>query len=97
MRPRLLAKLTLLALGVSLVPLSIVGYSSYRIGQGAVRAAVDESELQIGRQVAQHVSSELGHLLQTLRADAQALDLTRAGSVAPSAEGIAKFLQLVYH
>ena len=97
MRPRLLAKLTLLALGVSLVPLSIVGYSSYRIGQAAVRAAVDESELQIGRQVAQHVSSELGHLLQTLRTDAQALELTRAGSVAPTPEGIAKFLQLVYH
>jgi len=96
-RPRLLAKLTLLALGVSLIPLSIVGYSSYRIGQAAVRAAVDESELQIGRQVAQHVSSELGHLLQTLRTDAQALDLTRAGTVAPTPEGIAKFLQLVYH
>ncbi|HEY4183462.1 MAG TPA: hypothetical protein VGP07_00270, partial [Polyangia bacterium] len=67
MRPRLLAKLTLLALGVSLLPLLIVGYSSYRIGQGAVRAAVDESELQMARQVAQHVSTELDHLLDTLR------------------------------
>ena len=49
-RPGLLAKLTLLALGVSLVPLGIVGYSSYRIGQQAVRSAVDQSELQIARQ-----------------------------------------------
>lgn len=96
-RPRLLGKLTLLALGVSLIPLSIVGYFSYRIGQAAVRGAVDESQLQLGRQVAQHVSTELGHLLETLRIDARVLDLTRAGDQAPTAEGIAKFLQLVYH
>ena len=96
-RPRLLGKLTLLALGVSLVPLAIAGYSSYRIGQAAVRAAVDESELQIARQVAQHVSTELDHLLETLRVDARILDLTRAGAEAPTAEGTAKFLQLVYH
>jgi signal transduction histidine kinase len=97
MRPRLLAKLTLLALGVSLLPLLIVGYSSYRIGQGAVRAAVDESELQMARQVAQHVSTELDHLLDTLRVDSRVLDLTRAGENAPTREGVAKFLQLVYH
>ena len=100
-RPRLLAKLTLLALGVSLVPLVIVGYSSYRIGQGAVRAAVDQGELQIARQVAQHVSSELDHLLDTLRVDSRVLDLTRAhdgeGGGGPTREGVAKFLQLVYH
>ena len=100
-RPRLLAKLTLLALGVSLVPLVIVGYSSYRIGQQAVRAAVDQSELQIARQVAQHVSSELDHLVDTLRVDSRVLDLTRArdgnGDAAPTREGVAKFLQLVYH
>jgi signal transduction histidine kinase len=100
-RPRLLAKLTLLALGVSLVPLVIVGYSSYRIGQQAVRAAVDQSELQIARQVAQHVSSELDHLVDTLRVDSRVLDLTRArdgnGDAPPTREGVAKFLQLVYH
>jgi len=100
-RPRLLAKLTLLALGVSLVPLVIVGYSSYRIGQQAVRAAVDQSELQIARQVAQHVSTELDHLVDTLRVDSRVLDLTRArdgnGDGAPTREGVAKFLQLVYH
>lgn len=100
-RPRLLGKLTLLALGVSLVPLVIAGYSSYRIGQQAVRSAVDQSELQIARQVAQHVSSELDHLVDTLRVDSRVLDLTRArdanGDEAPSREGVAKFLQLVYH
>lgn len=97
MRPRLLAKLTLLALGVSLVPLAIVGYSSYRIGQAAVRSAVDQGELQIARQVAQQVSTELDHLLDTLRVDSRVLDLTRAGDSAPTREGVAKFLQLVYH
>ncbi|HEX2658886.1 MAG TPA: ATP-binding protein, partial [Polyangia bacterium] len=97
MRARLLVKLTLLALGVSLVPLSIVGYSSYRMGETAVRAAVDDSELQIARQVAQHISTEIDHLLGTLRVDSRILDLTRAGDEAPTREGIAKFLQLVYH
>ena len=96
-RPRLLAKLTLLSLGVSSVPLAIDGYSSYRIGEAAVRGAVDASELQMARQIAQHVSSELDHLLDTLRVDSRILDLTRAGDAAPSPEGIAKFLQLVYH
>ena len=96
-RPRLLGKLTLLALGVSLIPLSIVGYFSYRIGQAAVRAAVDESQLQLGRQVAQHVSTELDHLLETLRIDARVLDVPHTPDQAPTPEGIAKFLQLVYH
>ncbi|MEO7668467.1 MAG: HAMP domain-containing protein, partial [Polyangia bacterium] len=94
---RLLSKLTLLALGVSSIPLAIDGYSSYRIGQSAVRAAVDESELQIARQVVQYVSSEVDHLVDTLRVDSRVFDLTRSGDEAPSPEGIAKFLQLVYH
>jgi two-component system, NtrC family, sensor kinase len=94
---KLLSKLTLLALGISSVPLAIDGYSSYRIGQAAVRAAVDESELQMARQVVQYVSSEIGHLLDTLRVDSRVLDLTRSGDEAPTPQGIAKFLQLVYH
>ena len=96
-RLRLLAKLTLLALGVSALPLLIVGYSSYRIGQAAVRGAVDESELQLARQAAQHISTELDHLVDILRVDSRILDLTRAGEEAPTREGVAKFLQLVYH
>ena len=94
---KLLSKLTLLALGISSVPLAIDGYSSYRIGQAAVRAAVDESGLQMARQVVQYVSSEIGHLLDTLRVDSRVLDLTRSGDEAPTPQGIAKFLQLVYH
>lgn len=94
---RLLSKLTLLALGISSIPLAIDGYSSYRIGQAAVRAAVDASELQMARQVVQYVSSEIEHLLDTLRVHSRVFDLTRAGDDAPTAQGIAKFLQLVYH
>jgi two-component system, NtrC family, sensor kinase len=93
----LLSKLTLLALGISCVPLAIYGYSSYRIGQAAVRAAVDESELQMARQVVQYVSSEIDHLVDTLRVDSRVFDLTRAGNEAPSPQGVQKFLQLVYH
>ncbi len=96
-KPRLLSKLTLLALGVSAIPLAINGYSSYRIGQAAVRASVDENGLQMGRQVMQHVSSEIDHLLDTLRVGSRVFDLTRSGDEAPTAQGIAKFLQLVYH
>ena len=96
-QPRLLAKLTLLALGISSIPLAIEGYSSYRIGQAAVRAAADEGELQMARQVAEHVSTEIDHLIDTLRVDSRVFDLTRTGDEAPTAQGVAKFLQLVYH
>lgn len=94
---KLLSKLTLLALGISSIPLAIEGYSSYRIGQSAVRAAVDESELQMARQVGQYVSSEIDHLVDTLRVDSRVFDLTRSGDDGPTPQGITKFLQLVYH
>ena len=94
---KLRTKLTLLALGVSSIPLAIEGYHSFRISQAAVRAAVDESQLQVARQVGQYVSSEIDRMVDTLRVDARVFDLTRAGEEAPTAQGIAKFLQLVYH
>jgi hypothetical protein len=97
MQMKLLSKLTLLALGISSIPLAIEGYSSYRIGQAAVRAAVDESELQMARQVGQYVSSEIDHLVDTLRVDSRVFDLTRSGDDGPTPQGITKFLQLVYH
>ena len=93
----LLSKLTLLALGISSVPLAIGGYSAYRIGEAALRASIDESELQIARQVAQHISSEIDHAFDTLRVDSRILDVTRSGDEAPTPKGIANFLQLVYH
>jgi two-component system NtrC family sensor kinase len=94
---KLLPKLTLLALGISSIPLAIGGYSAYRIGESALRKTIDESELQIARQVGQHVSSEIDHAFDTLRVDSRILDLTRAGDEPPTAKGIGKFLQLVYH
>ncbi len=94
---KLLTKLTLLSLGVSAMPLAIAGYSSLRIGQGALRGAIEENELTVARQVADHVGAELQHLSSILRVDARIFDLTRAGEDAPTPQGLLKFLQLVYH
>jgi signal transduction histidine kinase len=94
---KLLPKLTLLSLGVSAVPLAIAGYSSLWIGQRALRRAIEDNELTVAKQVAEYTSSEISNLLSILRVDAHIFDLTRSGSEAPSAQGLAKFLQLVYH
>jgi signal transduction histidine kinase len=94
---KLLSKLTLLSLGVSAIPLAIAGYSSLRIGQGALRGAIEENELAVAKQVADHVGGELHHLASILRVDAHIFDLTRSGEAPPTPQGLLKFLQLVYH
>jgi signal transduction histidine kinase len=94
---RLRSNLTLLALGVSAVPLAIAGYSSLHIGQISMRGAVEENELTVAKQVAEHEASEIGNLLSVLRVDAHIFDLTRSGEEAPTPQGLMKFLQLVYH
>jgi hypothetical protein len=94
---KLLSKLTLLSLGVSAIPLAIAGYSSLRIGQGALRGAIEDNEQALARQVADHVGGELQHLASILRVDARIFDLTRAGQEPPTPQGLLKFLQLVYH
>jgi signal transduction histidine kinase len=95
---KLRRKLTLLSLGVSAVPLAIAGYWSLRVGQRALRDAIQQNEQTVARQVAEHAASEVGNLLSILRTDARIFDLTRAGTGdAPSAQGLLKFLQLVYH
>jgi signal transduction histidine kinase len=94
---KLLSKLTLLSLGVSAIPLAIAGYSSLRIGQSALRNAIEENELTVAKQVAEYAGGELRHLSSILRVDARIFDLTRLGQDAPTAQGLLKFLQLVYH
>jgi signal transduction histidine kinase len=95
---RLRLKLTLLALGVSAVPLAIAGYWWLSIGQGALREAIEDNELTIAKQVADHAGSEIANLLAILRTDARIFDLTRGASAeAPSAQALLKFLQLAYH
>ena len=89
---KLLSKLTLLSLGVSAIPLAIAGYSSLRIGQRALRGAIEENELTVAKQVADHVGGELQHLSSILRVDARIFDLTRSGQEAPTVEGQLKFL-----
>jgi two-component system, NtrC family, sensor kinase len=95
---KLLSKLTLLAIGVSVLPLAIAGYSSLHIGQSALRGALEENELTLAKQVAGYAESHIDNLVSILRVDARIFDLTRsAGDDAPSAQGLLKFLQLVYH
>src|SRR5882762_9101766 len=94
---RLLLKLTLLSLGVSAIPLAIAGYSSLRIGQNALRRAIEDNELTVAKQVAEHAASEIANVLSILRVDARIFDLTRSGTDAPTPQGLLKFLQLVYH
>ena len=95
---KLLTKLTLLALAVSALPVAIAGYFSLRIGQGALRGALEENELTVAKQVAGYASSHVDNLLSILRVDARIFDLTRSGqNEAPSPQALLKFLQLVYH
>ena len=94
---KLLAKLTLLSLGVSAIPLGIAGYSSLRIGQSALREAIEENEITVARQVAEYAAGEIRNLISTLRVDARTFDLTRSGQGAPTPQGLLKFLELVYH
>ena len=95
---KLLSKLTLLAIGVSVLPLGIAGYSSLHIGQSALRGALEENELTLAKQVAGYAESHVDNLLSILRVDARIFDLTRsAGDVGPTPQALLKFLQLVYH
>jgi signal transduction histidine kinase len=95
---KLLSKLTLLAIGVSVLPLGIAGYSSLHIGQSALRGALEENELTLAKQVAGYAETYVDNLLSILRVDARIFDLTRsAGDVGPSPQALLKFLQLVYH
>jgi two-component system NtrC family sensor kinase len=95
---KLLSKLTLLAIGVSVLPLGIAGYSSLHIGQGALRSALEENELTVAKQVAGYAESHIDNQLSILRVDAKIFDLTRSSAnQGPSSEALLKFLQLVYH
>jgi two-component system NtrC family sensor kinase len=95
---KLLSKLTLLAIGVSVLPLAIAGYSSLRLGQNALRGALEENELTVAKQVAGYAARDIDNLLSILRVDAKIFDLTRSGQdQAPSPQALLKFLELVYH
>jgi signal transduction histidine kinase len=95
---KLLTKLTLLALAVSAFPVAVAGYFSLRIGQGALRGALEENELTVAKQVASYASTHVDNVLSILRVDARIFDLTRSGQdEAPSPQALLKFLQLVYH
>ena len=95
---KLRTKLTLLALAVSALPVAIAGYSSLRIGQGALRGALEQNELTVAKQVAGYASSHVDNILSMLRVDARILDLTRsAQNEPPSAQALNQVLWLVYH
>ena len=96
---KLLTKLTLLALAISALPVAIAGYSSLRIGQNALRGALEENELTVAKQVAGYADSYINNLLSILQVDARIFDHTRptATSDAMTPQLLLKFLQLVYH
>jgi two-component system NtrC family sensor kinase len=95
---KLRTKLTMLALAVSALPVAIAGYSSLRIGQGALRGALEQNELTAAKQVAGYASSHIDNILSMLRVDARILDLTRsAKNEPPSAQALNQVLWLVYH
>ena len=56
---RLRTKLTLLALAVSALPVALAGYWSLRIGQGALRGALEQNELTVAKQVAGYAASHV--------------------------------------
>ena len=95
---KLLSKLTLLAIGVSVLPLAIAGYSSLHIGQSALRGSLEQNELTLAKQVAGYAESHIDNLLSILKVDAKIFDLTRSSeNEGPSPQALLKFLQLVYH
>ena len=95
---KLLTKLTLLALAVSALPVAIAGYFSLRIGQRALRGALEQNELRVAKQVAGYASSHIENILSMLRVDARILDLTRsAQNEPPSPQALNQVLWLVYH
>jgi len=95
---KLRTKMTLLALAVSALPVAIAGYWSLRIGQGALRGALEQNELRVAKQVAGYASSHIENMLSMLRVDARILDLTRSGQNAPpSPQALNQVLWLVYH
>ena len=96
---KLLTKLTLLALAISALPVAIAGYSSLRIGQNALRGALEENELTVAKQVAGYADSYINNLLSILQVDARIFDHTRptGSSEAMTPQLLLKFLQLVYH
>ena len=94
---KLLPKFALLSIGVAAVPLAIAGYSSIRVSQAALRAAIEDHEVLLARQISEYVSSHLANLQATMSVETRILDLTRVGGTLPTAEALRKFLQLVYH
>ena len=95
---RLRTKLTLLALAVSALPVALAGYWSLRIGQGALRGALEQNELTVAKQVAGYSASHVENMLSMLRVDARILDLTRsAQNEPPSPQALNQVLWLVYH
>jgi signal transduction histidine kinase len=95
---KLLPKLTLLSIGMAAIPLAIAGYSSIRVSQAALRAAIEGHELLLAKQIAEYVSSQLGNLRATMAVNTRILDLSWVeGRLQNKDEVLRKFLQFVYH
>ena len=95
---KLLTKLTLLALAISALPVGIAGYSSLRIGQNALRGALEENELTVAKQVAGYAAATSTTCCRSCRSTPASSIYTRpTASESMSPQLLLKFLQLVYH
>lgn len=94
---RLRAKFMITAVAVCAVPMAIAGYFAARIGQAAIRDAIEAQEQAVAVQVADYVAGEMASIVDMLRIQSRVLDLTRRGTEAPSPERLQKFLQFIYH
>ncbi len=94
---KLRAKFVITAVAVCAIPMAIAGYFAGRIGQAAIRDAIEAQEQTVAIQVADYVAGEMASIVEMLRIQARVLDLTQRGTEVPSAERLQKFLQFIYH
>lgn len=94
---KLRGKFMITAVAVCAVPMAIAGYFAARIGQTAIRDAIEAQEQAVAIQLAEYVAGEMASILDTIRIQSHVLDLTHRGTEAPSPERLQKFLQFLYH
>ena len=94
---KLRAKFVITAVAVCAIPMAVAGYFAGRIGQSAIRDAIEAQEQTVAVQVADYVAGEMASIVDMLRIQARILDLTQRGTEVPTAERLQKFLQFIYH
>ena len=94
---KLRAKFVITAVAVCVITMAVAGYFAGRIGQSAIRDAIEAQEQTVAIQVADYVAGEMAATVEMLRIQARILDLTQRGTEIPTPERLQKFLQFIYH